>query len=84
MNESKKQKVIFTLVKNDKETNSDLFFADASAVARSIFGDGRYAHVKVAEGEVYVTKGSRRNYDKFARLIESAYPGMCKFDYKVK
>lgn len=77
-------KAFFTLVQNNEKFGLDCVTASMSWNSRVIMGEGRHAYAKVPEGVLFVQRGSRKNYNKFARVIEAAYPGVCKFDYKVK
>ena len=38
----------------------------------------------IDEGYVYKDEFTPDEYDKFINIIEELYPGLCKFDYKLK
>ena len=78
------QKVFFTLVKPDESDPYDICVTSMCSMSIVIMGEDRHACVNTPEGKLFVQRGSRRNYGKFTKVIESACPGRCKFDYKVK
>lgn len=40
-----------------------------------------FANMRTEEGVILRTITTQTNYDKFTKLIEELYPGLCIFDY---
>lgn len=40
--------------------------------------------MRIDDGFVYRNKFTPDGYDKFINIIETMYPGLCKFDYKLE
>ena len=77
-------KVFITLVKDSKDDPHGWAVTDACDLSTTMFGEHRYSHVKTPDGTLFVQRGARKTYDKFAKVIEAAYPGRFVFDYKIK
>lgn len=41
-----------------------------------------FAHVHFEDGILLKTICTKRQYEKFSKLVETMYPGLCEFDYK--
>lgn len=78
------QKVFFTLVNLKEDDPHRHVLIDMCLMSNVVMGNTNHSDVKTPEGILFAQRGSRKSYDKFAKAIEAAYPGVCKFDYKLR
>lgn len=84
MSKDTKQKLFFTLVKPAEEDPYNRATTSMCWMSTVMLGENRHSYVEIPEGNLFVQRGRRKDYDKFTKAIEAAYPGRCKFDYKLR
>ena len=81
----RERKTKFTLIKGvHKHGNNEFILGRISGIGYCMSECVRgFANIGIEEGIIYKHKFTEDEYEKFSKVIEELYPGLCVFNYEI-